>query len=315
MKPIKQNDLSPEDFRFDPSIGTSLRDRMRDLLDQTVRRPLYKFCYRKLFQGLPYKTELTLPEKGLSSFARRKWINKYTPIKDSRTLILGCGTGWDIGTWLQFKPKEIIAVDLYNFSGCWQKIKRYVSENNLQTKISFYQTDITELDKFQFDKFDIISSDAVFEHCRDLRQVMKVLYNLLNLNGIIYASYGPLWYCWGGDHFSGRGGIENGYNHVLLNITNYRNYYNKYLREPEFELQNGGRFVELDLFSKLSGVEYLNIYEQAGFKIRSLIVEFCANAVNALKDKSLKINLECTFPRLQTEDFILKSHLVILSKT
>lgn len=314
MEIIEQKDLSPESFRFDPSIGTSLRDRIRDFLDQIIRRPLYKFCYRNLFSSLPYKIEMTLPEKGLSFFARRKWVNKYISIKNSRILILGCGTGWDIGSWIHFKPREIIGIDLYNFSNCWQKIKKYASENNLSTKIDFYQADLAELNKFKFGKFDILASDAVFEHCKDLKKVMVTLYDLLNQDGIIYTSYGPLWYCWGGDHFSGRGGIENGYNHLLLDPTDYRNYYKQYLRELEFELQNGGRFIELDLYSKLSGVEYLDIYRQTGFQTRSLIVEFCANAIKVLKNESLQKKLVQKFPGLTIEDFFLKSHLVILSK-
>ena len=315
MEIIEQNDLSPIDFKFDPAFGMSLRDRLRDTLDMVLRRPFYKLKYRRMFSKLPYKTELILPAKGMSSISRRQWVNKYVPIKNSRILILGCGTGWDIGTWLQFKPKEIIGVDLYNFSNCWHKINKYLSENKLPTKISFYQADIAELYKFRFEQFDIISSDAVFEHCRDLKQVMKVLYELLTTNGIIYASYGPLWYCWGGDHFSGRGGIENGYNHLILDSESYKSYYLKYLRDPEFELQNGGRFIELDLFSKLSGTEYIDIYKHSDFQLRGLIAEFCTNAVKILKDESLREKLMRIFPGLKIEDFFLKSHLVLLSKT
>ena len=314
MSTIEQKDFPPFDFEFDSSVGTSFQDFIRDLADMVIRRPFYKLYYQKTFGNLPYKTELTLPEKGMSSIARRMWVNKYVPIKNSRILILGCGTGWDIGTWLYFKPREIIGIDLYNFSGCWQKIRKYVSENNLDTKIDFYQADIAELSKFGFEEFNIISSDAVFEHCKDLKLVMNVLYGLIGLNGIVYASYGPLWYCWGGDHFSGRGGLENGYSHLILDSESYKDYYVKYLREPEYELQNGGRFIELDLFSKLSGAEYINIYEQAGFKVRSLIVEFCSNAMKALEDKSLREKLLQNFPSCIIEDFFLKSHLAILSK-
>lgn len=207
-------DLSAKDFCFKPDLGTYPREIVRDMLDRLIRRPFYKIRYRKKFADFSCKIDLVLPEKGMSTLARRSWINQYAPLKNSRILVVGCGDGWDFGSYLRYQPKEILGVDLYNFSSSWAKIQDYVMESKLPTQVSFKQADISQLDKIGVGKFDIICSDAVFEHFREFEISIKVLYNLLRPQGIMYASYGPLWYTWGGDHFSGRGGIEQGFNHL-----------------------------------------------------------------------------------------------------
>jgi SAM-dependent methyltransferase len=309
---LDQTDLSPKDFHFEPDIGTSLRDRLRDAVD-VIRRPLYKVIYRKKFANLPYPIDLLLPEKGMSTLARRQWVNRYVPLHDSRILVIGCGNAWDFGSYLRFNPKEIVGVDLYNFASCWQQVQDYVAVAGLPTKVTFYQADIAELDKAILGEFDVICSDAVFEHCQDLKSVLTALYSVLHTGGIMYASYGPLWYCWGGDHFSGRGGIEEGYNHLLLDSDAYQDYYHTHLQDAAFELQNGGRYIELDLFSKLSSQQYIELYNKVGLKLKSLIVDFSKLAEDLQFTLIFEKLLE-KFPHLTGNDFLLRGHLVILEK-
>jgi SAM-dependent methyltransferase len=306
-------DISPKDFYFDPNIGTSLRDRLRDTADKIIRRPFYRKLYSQKFSHLPYPIDLVLPEKGMSILARREWVNKYVPLQNSRILVIGCGSGWDFGSYLNFQPQEIVGVDLYNFRNCWQQVENYVAKSGLPTKVTFHQLDIAQLDQAVLGEFDVICSDAVFEHCRELNSVVKTLYNLLTSQGIMYAAYSPLWYCWGGDHFSGRGGIEQGYNHLLLESEVYQDYYRTHLRDAAFELQNGGRYIELDLFSKLSSQEYFSLYDQVGFSPKSVILEFSAYA-ESLRLTPIFEQLINRFPNLDHDDFLLKSHLVIMAK-
>lgn len=306
-------DLSLADFQFNPNIGTSVHDRLRDTLDKIIRRPLYKQLYRQKFSHLPYPIDLVLPEKGMSTLARREWVDRYIPLQNSRILVIGCGSAWDLGSYLRFKPQEIVGVDLYSFAQCWRQIQDYVTHTGLPTKVFFHQADIADLEKLGLGEFDLICSDAVFEHCQELEKVLKALYSLLRPQGIIYAAYGPLWYCWGGDHFSGRGGIEQGYNHLLLEPAAYQDYYRTHLQDAAFELQNGGRYIELDLFSKLSSKQYIDLYKKLGFKLKSLIVEFNKNA-EALRSTSIFGRLLEKFPQLTVDDFLMKSHLVLLGK-
>jgi SAM-dependent methyltransferase len=310
---LDSTDLSPVDFHFHPHIGTSIRERLRDAVDAVIRRPLYKVVYRKKFANLSYKIDLVLPEKGMSTLARRQWVNQYIKIRDSRILVIGCGTAWDFGSYLQFKPREIVGIDLYNFGRGWQQVQNYIIQAKLPTKVTFHQGDIAQLDKTLFGEFDIICSDAVFEHCQSLESVLKSMYSLLRSEGIMYASYGPLWYCWGGDHFSGRDLLEHGYNHLLLDFTSYQYYYRNHLQDEAYELQNGGRYIGLDLFSKLSSQEYFDLYKKTGFHPVSVVADFSAQA-NALLGTSVFDKLIKRFPQLKPDEFLLKGHLVLLKK-
>ncbi len=311
------SDLSNENFVFDPNAGLSLRERIRDLADIFIRRPFYKLVYGTKCKALPYKVELMLPERGLSLLERRKWLNNYCPLKNSRILVIGCGAASDFAHLLRFNPKEIVGIDLLNYSKCWGKIKNHVAFKGLSTKLSFHQADASALDKLELGVFDVIISDAVFEHCRDLKSVLKNCYSLLKSKGVMYSGYGQFWYCWGGDHFSGRDCIEHGYNHLLLKPSEYLEYFNKYVRDLAYEVDEGGGgglFVPLDLFSKLSHKEYIELFPQVGFQVKGLIMEFSANAVKALKSKELQEQLLKKFPDFILDDFILKSHIVVLEK-
>ena len=311
---LELTDLSPADFRFNPYIGTSLRDRLRDAVDMMIRRPLYKVIYSKKFAHLPYPIDLVLPEKGMSTLTRRQWVNRYVPLHNSRILVIGCGTAWDFGSYLRFKPREIIGVDLYNFARCWKQVQDYVAEAGLPTQVTFHQADIAQLEKILSGEFDIIASDDVFEHCRDLKSVLKTLYSLLRPEGIMYAGYGPLYYTWGGDHFSGRGGIDQGYNHLILDSSDYKTYYHSYLQNDRFEIQNGGRYIKIDLFSRLTTREYFEIYKQTRFCLKSAVIYFSGYAEYLKSKKMFKIILK-KHAQINVDDLLIKSHYIILSKS
>ena len=177
--------------------------------------------------------------------------------------------------------------------------------------------DIESLD--QTLKFDIIISEAVFEHCKNFKKVSEVLSKVLNDDGVLYSSYGgPLWYTYGGDHFSGRDDINNGYNHLLLNKDDYQNYFKNNCRDLKYELNEGGGggvLVENDLFSKLSGNEYIDIFKKSGFKFLETIVELDPVAYKLLKrNKELKNQLLSENFKVNFEDFYLKTHIVYLNK-
>ncbi len=94
---------------------------------------------------------------------------------------------------------------------------------------------------------------------------------------MLYASYGPLWFSPGGDHYSGRGGLNCAYSHVELSPGAYQDYFRQYRGDTE-DFQSGGRYVELGLFSKLATQDYLRIFDEEGFKCESLILEMSPDA-------------------------------------
>ena len=310
-------DISSKHQKFEDLDKTSLRDAIRDLYDQLVRRPIYKVVYKNFFKKQNYKIDYTIPAKGLSTLKRFKILNDFKKIQGLSILNIGCGNAFTYHHLFKFKPKNIYGIDVLNYSNAWNNVHKYVDKNNIKTEVKFDMIDISNLNPSL--KFDLIVSEAVFEHCKDFKNVTKVLYGALKDNGVLYSSYGgPLWYTYGGDHFSGRDNEENGYNHLLLNKDDYQNYFNKNVGSLEYELNEGGGggiLVENDLFSKLSGNEYMEIFYKEGFVSLETIAELDPVALKViksnpdLKKKLINLNLPVSF-----EDFYLKTHIVYLEK-
>jgi SAM-dependent methyltransferase len=161
---------------------------------------------------------------------------------------------------------------------------------------------------------DVVVNDAVFEHCRDLEAVLQETHRLLKPGGYLYATYGPLWFCFGGDHFSGRGGLVYGYHHLQDDRAAYARYFQEQRLNDE-DAQSGGRYVLLDLFSKLATKDYLDLYEKTGFEMVDLILEVSKNAVSFCAKWPDRVEaLLKSYPRLCRDDLIIKTHLIILRK-
>jgi len=136
----------------------------------------------------------------------------------------------------------------------------------------------------------------------------------LKANGYVYATYGPLWHCASGDHFD-RGGLENAYNHLILDENAYKEYINSYRKESE-DSQSGVRYTELGLFSYLTTTEYLEIFRNAGFVLDGLILEVSSQALNFLGSLPERFNeLEKKYAdRCKRDDFLIKANFVRLKK-
>ena len=88
---------------------------------------------------------------------------------------------------------------------------------------------------------------------------------MLKNRGFLYSTFGPLWYSWGGDHVSGVNDINNGYNHLLMNDREYKNYlssFGNYSHDPD----DGRTWVFNNLFSYLKPIEYIEKIEYLNFK-------------------------------------------------
>ena len=73
--------------------------------------------------------------------------------------------------------------------------------------------------------------------------------------------------------------------------------------------------MENDLFSKLSGNEYIEIFKNSGFNFLETIVELDPIALKLLhQNKTLKNQLLSKNLGVSFEDFYLKTHIVYLNK-
>ena len=50
-------------------------------------------------------------------------------LSDKTILVIGCGTGRDILSWMDAKPRKIIGVDHFNYARAWNEIKKHNTQN------------------------------------------------------------------------------------------------------------------------------------------------------------------------------------------
>jgi SAM-dependent methyltransferase len=254
-----------------------------------------------------------LRERGFPVEARRRWALTQVDVRNAVILVQGTGSGWDVLTWARFRPKRIIATDLFAFDA-WTEIARFCAVK-WNTVCEFHQAPLEDHRFLSDGSIDICVSDAVFEHCRNLGAVLAETRRLLKAGGRVYASYGPLWFCGGGDHFSSRGGLETLYNHLMLSPADYRNYVAAHRQQPE-GFQDGYRYIELDLFSKLTTAAYLNEYRHAGLRLDALILELSSPGLEFRRTfASRYLDLvDATSGQCTPDDLIMKTNLVKLTK-
>ena len=256
-----------------------------------------------------------LGPRGLPLESRRRWGAKYLRnLREATLLVQGTGTGWDVISWARLRPRRIIATDLFSFEDSWQEIARYCHQH-YRVPVEFRTAALEDHSFLDSGSIDLIGSDAVYEHCRDLPRVMRESQRLLRPGGSLYASYGPLYFCAGGDHFSGRGGLEHSYNHLRLEPEAYRQYLEAQRAALE-DFQDGVRYLDLDLFSRLTTGEYLEIYREAGLVVKELILEVSDQAL-AYKQQfpqEFQEILGKYAGRITRDDCLIKAHLLILQK-
>jgi SAM-dependent methyltransferase len=262
-----------------------------------------------------YQPRFCLGPRGLPLESRRSWGSKYLKhVREALVLVQGTGTGWDVISWAKLRPRQIIATDMFPFEDSWEDITRYCYDH-YKVGVDFHLSALEDVSFLENNSIDFIASDAVYEHCRDLPDVMRESFRILKPGGCIYASYGPLYFCAGGDHFSGRGGLENCFNHLRLDPEAYQQYLATYQEEIE-DFQGGARYIELNLFSYLTTRQYINIYRETGFVVKELILEISQEALQFKKIYADKFELLVDKYKEQCcqDDLLIKANLIILQK-
>ena len=296
------------------------RTSSRSLFKRVVyvfARPLLSWQHRRLLSRQTLaacKPALVLGARGMPLETRRRWATAHVDLSRATILVQGTGTGWDVISWAALKPRRIVATDLYAFDESWSAVAEHCRKR-FGVDVEFRRAPLEDHSFLPDASVDLCGSDAVFEHCRDLSSVLRETYRLLKSGGTLYTAHGPLWFCAGGDHFSGRGGIEHVFNHVLLDPAAYEQYFRSQITEVE-DFQSGGRYVELDLFSKLTTTEYLAKFQEAGFSVDRLILEVSPDALvfkRQYPDRFAQL-VQRWSGRCTPDDFLIKGNIVRLIK-
>lgn len=293
-------------------------------LEKFIKKPIRRFAYpiynlivsswlRKRFQ---YKCSVPVNmwlwgQRGNDYERHRRRVNKFFPLKGKSMLVAGCGLGYDVTSWIKYPINSLTGIDYFNFERAWRLQEDACRNINNNATLRFEQKDLENLESFPDDSFDLIVSDAVFEHIQNLEKVLIDFKRILKPGGLIYATFGPLWHCWHGDHVSGLNRIEDGYNHLLLNKEDYQSYINsleKYFDQtydPRLWINNG-------LFSRLKPNQYLELFERNGFERQFIAAIIDPRAVKCLKtNQPIRDKLLNTFNEI---DLIITGMTIIYCK-
>lgn len=184
-------------------------------------------------------------------------VNKLINKKPDVVLIYGCGTGeevFDIAKYLQ--PGKIIAIDYFNYSSIWKSVTEQV-KRKYKIDIEFMQVDFNNPQSRLFESADIIYSQAVLEHLRDMNKIFEQLQEFLKKDGYFASQWGPMWYSYSGDHISAELGHEMGFEHLLLNSEQYFDYYKSHPRNKPSIAAGEKTWLELGLHNFATYAEYI----------------------------------------------------------
>lgn len=279
--------------------GYVLPSLMRfDPLKRLIRKNVYPFFNRLHHMVLERRygderinADLYLwGQRGNDYERQRRRVARYLTVKGSNMLVAGCGTGRDVESWIRLAPKRIVGVDLFSYRRAWDLWESRFKKMAPDVSTTFIQGNLEKLDSFADSSFDLISSDAVFEHVRNMPNVLAEFHRILKPGGVLYATFGPLWFGWGGDHVSGYDTLLSGFNHLMLDSQEYRAYLDR-LGQQEHSEHDGRTWIDNDLFSRMKPIEYLRCLDEAGFE-RIFVAEIIdPNAVSCLNNPSFDRSL------------------------
>ncbi len=259
-----------------------------------LKRPVRRFVYPILNAAVhpwlatrhaspEFRPDLWLwGQRGNDYERHRRRVSRLFPLKGARLLVAGCGTGRDLESWVAMGPSQVSAVDWFRHDRAWSLWQDRFLLSAPRTAIQFMQGDLAHMTSIADASCDVVGSDAVFEHLRDLPSVLKEFRRVLRPGGLVYATFGPLWYGWGGDHVSGHDRVESGFNHLVLSRDDWLQYVDA-AQTGDHSEHDGRTWIRHDLFSRLRPTEYLECLAHAGFQREFVSAIIDPRALRALQ--------------------------------
>ncbi len=263
---LPQGDHTPAEYQLPDASN-------REIFKRLVRRYIYPIynAINNLFLARRYTTDDFKPDlwlwgqRGNDYERHRARLASFLPLQGRDVLVAGCGTARDIESWVMLRPRRVVGIDWFSYARAWKLWQQRYLQIAPKVEVHFTQADLARMSDIPDASFDVVSSDAVFEHLKNLPDVLTEFHRILRPGGVLYATFGPLWYGYGGDHVSGYDAVTSGYNHLLLTGEDYQHYLDGMGAHTHSE-HDGRTWIEHDLFSRLTPRQYLSCLEQAGFK-------------------------------------------------
>ena len=108
----------------------------------------------------------------------QKLLDRLGPVTKIRVLILACYIGGeDVQFWLRRGVAALDGVDVYDLTATWQAVTPVLAAR-WGRSLCFQQASVEQL-PFVDESFDLIFSDAVMEHLRNLRAAAREMARVL----------------------------------------------------------------------------------------------------------------------------------------
>jgi SAM-dependent methyltransferase len=280
---------------------------LRPALDLEGRRHLSPAALAR------WRPDFVFTRRGLPLEARRALAVERLDLARTTLLVQGTGSGWDLLSWAELRPARILATDAYAFAS-WEPIARHCRDR-FGVRVDFHEAPLEALPFIASRSIDLAASDAVFEHVRDLPGVLAETARVLKPRGAVYASVGPLWYTAGGDHFSARGPLADVFAHIDRDPEDFRRFFDAN-RHPVEDFQSGGRYVELDLFSKLTLDAYLGAFRDVKLDTEHLALQVSHLALDFVRRYPDRVPaILARHPHLSADDLRVAGFVVRLRQS
>src|SRR5262245_13398434 len=156
--------------------------------------------------------------KGAAEHQLARLMSPYNP---QAVLVEGCLYGdANFEYWLRKGFRRVYGVEVCNLENVWPGVARKLHAT-FGAEVCFRQGTVEQL-PYEDESFDLIASEAVYEHVYNLDAAAKESARVLKAGGFAFHAIGPLYFCWGGDHCISGYGFAAGYDHLLLDNSEYR---------------------------------------------------------------------------------------------
>lgn len=304
--------FNPNEYRNQITIKRKVLDGVIYPVSTRLVTLLKSFVYPELSR-LSFSTDCILfSDRGSSFLSLLPILKRFVSLSNSHLLIQGCGLGQEVLAWSKFGVPYCVGIDQFNFNSAWEQI----APNLQKTEFRFITGDIC-LTPLPSQSFDIISSSAVWEHVQDFDSLIKETRRLIKPSGLVLSSFGPLWHTFSGDHFSAAGGLENGYNHLLLEKAEYFEWIDSFQtqniwatsEESYFEIR---RHIREGMFSYLKPREYIQKVEKCFNRLYTIAI-ISPEALAFRSTYPSKWQQLIAKDEIQEEDLLIKGLILFLS--
>lgn len=313
IQALPEGDISSRVGKQVRITGEALKRRILRRVASPIVRLLQKRVRREVEFDLSFHADvLTIGERFANDMTLQKLLDRLGPVTKMRVLIVGCYIGGeDVQFWLRRGVAALYGVDVYDLTATWQAVTP-VPAARWGRPLCFQQASVEQL-PFVDESFDLIFSDAVMEHVRNLSAAAREMARVLKPRGMALHSFGPLYTTFGGDHCIAAFGADHGYDHLLLEETEYRNKLaNRDLFRDVTGDENMAFWAENDQFSFARPSDYVHIFS-SHLEIAFTLLKISEEGL-AFRRRRPDLWAELRGLGLAEEDLLVKSIVCILRK-